>query len=174
LVILGNVLILLTFNLVILMKALTEMQESFLHNHVKHGMNPTQSARVAGYADPKQSAFQLVHSPAMIAKIRHEREKLFHTDLATTATATLRDVMESEEAPASAKVSACRTVLEVCGMLGKHSQKSNDNKSLSDMTADDLAVLIGSLEDSKQAMAKVIDGNNNSTETTQSSDIIKD
>ncbi len=154
------------------MKAFTERQNEFLHNHVKLGMNPTQSARVAGYADPKQSAFQLVHSPAMIAKIRHEREKLFHTDLATTATATLKAVMESEDAPASAKVSACRTVLEVCSLLGRNSQKVNDNKSLSDMTADDLAVLIGSLEDSKQAMAKVIDVNKNATEDVEDVEVI--
>ena len=145
--------------------AFTERQNEFLHNHVKLGMNPTQSARLAGYADPKQSAFQLVHSPAMIAKIRHEREKLFHTDLATTATATLKAVMESEEAPASAKVSACRTVLEVCSLLGRNSQKANDNKSLSDMSSEDLAVLIGSLEDTKQAMAKVVDVNKIATDS---------
>ena len=145
--------------------AFTERQNEFLHNHVKLGMNPTQSARLAGYADPKHSAFQLVYSPAMIAKMRHEREKRLHADLATTATATLKAVMESEEAPASAKVSACRTVLEVCSLLGRNSQKANDNKSLSDMSSEDLAVLIGSLEDTKQAMAKVVDVNKIATDS---------
>ena len=76
------------------MATLTPKQSTFLQHHVKHGMNPTVSARLAGYADPKQSAFQLVHSPAMIARIRLEREKLFHTDLATIATDTLKQVME--------------------------------------------------------------------------------
>ena len=114
---------------------MTPKQTTFLQHHVRHGMNPTQSARLAGYADPKQSAFNLVHSPAMIARIRLEREKLFHTDLATIATDTLKQVMESEEAPASAKVSACRTVLEVCNLLGKHSQTTGANsKDLSAMT----------------------------------------
>ena len=159
------------------MKALTEKQERFLYNHVRLGMNPTQSAREAGYSEAPQSAHQIVNSPKMLARIRHEREKLFQSDLATTATATLKQIMESEDAPASAKVSACRTVLEVCGMLGKHSQKSNNNKDLSDMSADDLSVLIGSLEDSKQAMAKVIEVNKNATEDIvdiEDIDIIKE
>jgi len=136
---------------------MTPKQNTFLQYHVKSGMNPTQSARLAGYADPKQSAFQLVHSPAMIARIRLEREKLFHTDLATIATDTLKQVMESEEAPASAKVSACRTVLEVCNLLGKHSSGGGgSNKDLSSMTPEELQSVINSLETSKQSMAKIV------------------
>jgi phage terminase small subunit len=151
------------------MATLTPKQNTFLQHHVKHGMNPTQSARLAGYADPKQSAFQLVHSPAMIARIRLEREKLFHTDLATIATDTLKQVMESEEAPASAKVSACRTVLEVCNLLGKHSQTTGANsKDLSSMTPEELESVINSLESSKASMAKVIN------EEEQATDIVKD
>ena len=151
------------------MATLTPKQNTFLLHHVKHGMNPTQSARLAGYADPKQSAFQLVHSPAMIARIRLEREKLFHTDLATIATDTLKQVMESEEAPASAKVSACRTVLEVCNLLGKHSQTTGANsKDLSSMTSEELESIINSLESSKASMAKVIN------EEEQTTDIVKD
>ncbi len=151
------------------MATLTPKQNTFLQHHVKHGMNPTQSARLAGYADPKQSAFQLVHSPAMIARIRLEREKLFHTDLATIATDCLRSVMESEESPASAKVSACRTVLEVCNLLGKHSQTTGANsKDLSSMTPEELESVINSLESSKASMAKVIN------EEEQTTDIVKD
>ena len=136
---------------------MTPKQNTFLQHHVRHGMNPTVSARLAGYADPKQSAFNLVHSPAMIARIRLEREKLFHTDLATIATDTLKQVMESEEAPASAKVSACRTVLEVCNLLGKHSQTTGANsKDLSTMTPQELSAVIHSLESSKASMAKIV------------------
>ena len=136
---------------------MTPKQTTFLQHHVRHGMNPTASARLAGYADPKQSAFNLVHSPAMIARIRLEREKLFHTDLATIATDTLKQVMESEEAPASAKVSACRTVLEVCNLLGKHSQTTgSNNKDLSSMTPEELSAVIHSLESSKASMAKIV------------------
>tara|TARA_B100001964_G_C14249676_1_gene609250 strand:- start:1914 stop:2369 length:456 start_codon:yes stop_codon:yes gene_type:complete len=151
------------------MATLTPKQSTFLQHHVRHGMNPTASARLAGYADPKQSAFNLVHSPAMIARIRLEREKLFHTDLATIATDTLKQVMESEEAPASAKVSACRTVLEVCNLLGKHSQTTGANsKDLSSMTPEELESVINSLESSKASMAKVIN------EEEQTTDIVKD
>ena len=93
----------------------------------------------------------------MIARIRLEREKLFHTDLATIATDTLKQVMESEEAPASAKVSACRTVLEVCNLLGKHSSGGGgSNKDLSSMTPEELQSVINSLESSKASMAKLV------------------
>jgi hypothetical protein len=65
--------------------------------------------------------------------------------------------MESEEAPASAKVSACRTVLEVCNLLGKHSQTSGgSNKDLSSMTPSELSAVINSLESSKASMAKIV------------------
>ena len=97
------------------------------------------------------------------------REKLFHTDLATIATDTLKQVMESEESPASAKVSACRTVLEVCNLLGKHSSGGGgSNKDLSSMSPEELQSVINSLESSKASMAKIVgpDG--------QTTDIIED
>ena len=153
----GNVLILLNFHLVILMAKLTKKQKDFVSYHVRDGINPTASARLAGYGNPKQSGFDLVkRSPSVIAEIQTQRIKYFHTDLATVATDTLRQVMESPDSPASAKVSACRTVLEVCSLLGKHSTGNDSTKDLSAMNPAELSAVIAKLEDSKISMAKVI------------------
>ena len=157
----GNVLILLNFYLVILMAKLTKKQKDFVSYHVRDGINPTASARLAGYGNPKQSGFDLVkRSPSVMAEIQTQRIKYFHTDLATVATDTLRQVMESPDSPASAKVSACRTVLEVCSLLGKHSTSNDSTKDLSAMNPEELSAVIAKLEDSKLSMAKVIEEEN--------------
>jgi len=140
------------------MAKLTKKQKDFVSYHVRDGINPTASARLAGYGNPKQSGFDLVkRSPSVMAEIQQQRLKYFHSDLATVATDTLRQVMESPDSPASAKVSACRTVLEVCSLLGKHSTSNDSTKDLSAMNPAELSAVIAKLEDSKLSMAKVIE-----------------
>ena len=136
-------------------KEFTERQDQFVYNLVRLGNNPTQSARLAGYKDPKQSAFNLVHSPKMIARIRQERHKIYQTDLAPVAVQTLKEVMQDTEAPSSARVAAARSCLELAGDLGKHSQaNAKSDKSLSDMSVDELASIIDKLDSEKIRLAK--------------------
>jgi hypothetical protein len=136
-------------------KEFTERQDQFVYNLVRLGNNPTQSARLAGYKDPKQSAFNLVHSPKMIARIRQERHKVYQTDLAPVAVQTLKEVMQDTEAPSSARVAAARSCLELAGDLGKHSQaNAKSDKSLSDMSVDELASIIDKLDGEKVRLAK--------------------
>ena len=136
-------------------KDFTERQDQFVYNLVRLGNNPTQSARLAGYKDPKQSAFNLVHSPKMIARIRQERHKVYQTDLAPIAVSTLKEVMQDTEAPSSARVAAARSCLELAGDLGKHSQANQKaDKSLSDMSVEELASIIDKLDGEKVRLAK--------------------
>ena len=138
-------------------KEFTERQDQFVYNLVRLGNNPTQSARLAGYKDPKQSAFNLVHSPKMIARIRQERHKVYQTDLAPIAVSTLKEVMQDTEAPSSARVAAARSCLELAGDLGKHSQANQKaDKSLSDMSVEELAAIIDKLDGEKVKLAKDI------------------
>ena len=133
----------------------TDKQNQFVHNLVRLGNNPTQSARLAGYADPSQSAFNLVHSPKMIARIRQERHKIYQTDLAPIAVQTLKEVMQDTEAPSSARVAAARSCLELAGDLGKHSQANQKaDKSLSDMSVEELASIIDKLDGETVRLAK--------------------
>jgi phage terminase small subunit len=144
----------------------TDKQDQFIHNLVRLGNNPTQSARLAGYADPKQSSFNLVNSPKVLARIRLERHKIYQSDLAPLAVQTLKDVMRDTEAPASARVASARTCLELAGDLGKHSQSNaRSDKNLADMSVEELASIIDKLDNEKIKLAKDV------TPDTQDKDI---
>jgi len=130
----------------------TDRQQEFITNLVRLGNNPTQSARLAGYKDPKQSAFNLVNSPKMCARIQQERLKLFQSDLSIVAVQTLKEVMQDKQAPASARVSACRSVLEIAGDF-KAGSKDTD-KSLSEMSPSELASIIDKLDIERARLAK--------------------
>ena len=136
-------------------KDFTERQDQFVYNLVRLGNNPTQSARLAGYKDPKQSAFNLVHSPKMIARIRQERHKVYQTDLAPIAVSTLKEILKDSTASSSSRVAAARCCLELAGDLGKHSQANQKaDKSLSDMSVEELAAIIDKLDGEKVRLAK--------------------
>ena len=120
-------------------------------------MPRTQAARLAGFKWPSRVAYQLEQSPKVIARIRNERNKLYQTELATTAVQTLKDVMGDPEAPASARVAAARTSLKLAGDIGKHSQANrNQDRNLAEMTPEELAAFIGHWEGERAKMAKDI------------------
>ena len=107
----------------------------------------------------------MTQSPKIIAKIRQERNKLYQTELATTAVSTLKDVMTDKEAPASARVSAARTAFELAGDIGKHSQANrNEIKNLAEMSTTELAGIIDALDAEKMKLAKDISPNDNKAE----------
>tara|TARA_R100000353_G_scaffold19309_1_gene17841 strand:- start:3084 stop:3518 length:435 start_codon:yes stop_codon:yes gene_type:complete len=135
---------------------LTEKQNNFVHYLVVEGKNPTESARLSGYDYPKQSAYSLTRNPSVIAIIRQTRQTLYQTDLSNIAVQTLKDVMQDPDAPASARVSASRTVLELSGDLGKNALDQQNNKNLSELTPDELGKLIDSWEEQRSSVAKKI------------------
>ena len=128
----------------------TDKQDQFIYNMVRLGNNPTQSARLAGYAVPRQSAFSLTQSPKILTRIRHERNKVYQTELSFRAVHTLKEVMEDTDAPASARIAAARTSLELAGDIGKHSRSQlNYEEDLSEMTREELNAVINTLEHEK-------------------------
>jgi len=125
------------YNIEICLKQLqiSDRQSSFIFYLVHQGKGRTEAARLAGFAAPRQSAFTLTQSPKIIAKIRQERNKVYQTELASTAVQTLKEVMEDTDAPASARIAAARTSLELAGDIGKHSQSQrNYEQNLAEMT----------------------------------------
>ena len=129
---------------------LSDRQSSFIFYLVHHGKGRTEAA-------PRQSAFTLTQSPKIIAKIRQERNKVYQTELATTAVKTLKEVMEDMDAPASARIAAARTSLELAGDIGKHSQSQRSyEQNLAEMTPEELSAIIDRWEGEKAAIAKDI------------------
>ena len=138
-------------------QALTEMQSLFVDYRVRCGMPKTQAARLAGFRWPKKSAYLLDQNPKIIAKIRHERNKLYQTELASQAVQTLKDTMDDRDAPASARVAAARTALELAKDIGKHSQANQKmDQPLSEMSPEQLAAIIGHWEEERMRIAKDI------------------
>ena len=134
---------------------LTDKQDLFVTYLVRDGLPRTEAARRAGYGAPATAAYDLMASPKVIAKIRNERNKLYQTELATSAVQTLKAVMSDPEAPASAKVAAARTSLELAGDIGKHAQANrSQDRNLSEMTPDELAAFIGHWEGERAKAAK--------------------
>jgi hypothetical protein len=73
-------------------------------------------------------------------------------DLANVATSTLRDVMDDKLAPASARVQAARTVLEMAGELGRGKSDAEDDRPLSELSADELTRLIDRWQDERTVL----------------------
>jgi len=76
---------------------LSDRQSSFIFYLVHQAKGRTEAARLAGFAAPRQSAFTLTQSPRIINKIRQERNKVYQTELASTAVQTLKEVMEDTD-----------------------------------------------------------------------------
>ena len=133
-------------------RELSDKQTEFIHGIVHLGLKQTESARRAGYNQPGQSAYNMMNSPGILSRIQHERLKLFQSDLSIVAVQTLKEVMQDKQAPASARVSACRSVLEIAGDF-KAGAKDTD-KNLSEMSPSELASIIDKLDIERARLAK--------------------
>jgi phage terminase small subunit len=130
---------------------LNPMQQKFVLK-MSEGLSPTAAAREAGYAQPGQAGFYNMRQPHIELAVRQARAARFSGELATIAANTLREVMTDTDAPASARVSAARLVLEVTREVGKGAQEADSGKELHEMTPDELAALIKKLDDQKRTI----------------------
>jgi hypothetical protein len=136
-----------------MLHGLTPMQQEFVKGVVKSTLSPTAAARAAGYLAPANASSGLSRSPHVVLAIRQERMRLFETDLGNVAAETLRSIMTDATAPAAARVSAARTVLEVTKELGRRQEDSAHDRALSEMSADELASLIDKWSGERAALA---------------------
>jgi hypothetical protein len=95
--------------------------------------------------------------PHVQAAIRLERQRFISGELANVATGTLQAIMTDKEAPAAARVQAARTVLEMSGEIGRHKRVDDEDRPLSELTADELTRMIDKWTEEKSALAKPID-----------------
>ena len=92
-------------------KNLTDKQSKFVDYYVAEGKTQTEAARLAGYSFPEYEGYRLVRQPRMIQVIQAARQKYYQTNLANVAVSTLQQVMQDQNAPPAARVSAARTAL---------------------------------------------------------------
>ena len=134
-------------------REISDRQREFVQYLVKDNKNATESARLAGYAHPKQSAYELTRNPSIIALMRQARRTLYESDLVNVAAETIRSVMLDLDAPASARVSAARTAMELAGDLGKNAEAADAGKTLAELSPDELSRMIDSWEQQRSALA---------------------
>ena len=132
---------------------LSEKQMSFVDHFVSGGLCQTDAAQCAGYNSPRTAAWRLLQNPRVLEAIRLCRQRYYSGDMARVATATIREIMLDADAPASARVSAARTTLELAGDLGRKDEQGNI-KQLSELTPDELSGMITAWEDERAALAK--------------------
>ena len=136
---------------------LSDRQSSFILYLAQQSKGHAEVASLTDFAAPRQSAFNLTQSLRIIAKIRQMRNKVYQTELASTAVQTLKEVMEDHDAPASARIAAARISLGLAGDIGKHSQSQrNYEENLPEMTPEELSAIIDRWEGEKAAIAKDI------------------
>ena len=138
----------------------TDQQKEFVQYLARENKNPTEAARMAGYLHPKQSAYDLTRNPSILLLIRQARQTVYQTDLASLAADTLKVVMLDPDAPASAKVSAARTSLELAGDLAKGENGNIDGRNLAELTPDQLASMIDRWESERADLAKDVTAQN--------------
>ena len=136
---------------------LTAMQRAFVVTLVRTGMTPTKAAEQAGYQHGNTASYDLLHMPHVVAAIRIERERYISADLANVATGTLRSILEDTDAAPAARVQAARTVLEMSGDIGRNKSSGDDERPLSEMSADELSRMIDRWQEEKAALATPID-----------------
>ena len=120
---------------------LTQKQKEFIESLIS-GMNPTQAARNTGYSHPGQASYLLMQNPKILAAIRLRRQTFYQGEFANLAVECLKNVMLDPLAPATARVSAARTVLELSGDLNGKDNNYNSDSSLAELTPDQLSLLI--------------------------------
>lgn len=133
---------------------LTDKQQAFIQCLVIDGKSQTESARIAGYAMPKNAAWDLLRNPKVHTALRLYRQTVYNGELASLSVRTLKNVMADPDASASAKVSAARTALELAGDISKDKGSGIEGKQLHELTPDQLAGLIDKLEQEKAQVAK--------------------
>ncbi len=131
---------------------LTIKQRAFVTTLVRTGCTPTQAARIAGYSDAKVSAHDLLRAAHIQTAVRFERSRYVMSDLANIATSTLKEVMLDHGSPASARVQAARTVLEMAGELSHAKAEALEDRPLSELSADELTRLIDQWQDERAAL----------------------
>jgi hypothetical protein len=132
------------------MAKLTLKQRKFA-KAIADGLPQQAAARVAGYADNSPQALRtqasrLMHLPDVLAEAHRHREQSI-AQTATRALSCLASIIDNEAAPAPARVSASKWVLEAAGH-GLEAAKllarigEGDDKSVSQLSAADLEHLV--------------------------------
>ena len=121
------------------------------------GKDPRSAARDVGYSE--SSGYRLTTTPKIQAALRAELVRRMATEGLPLAYSVLVQILRDENAPARVRVDAAKTVLDRGGMPAQRAiaAKETGEKSLSEMTTDELRNMVDKLESALSERAKPID-----------------
>ena len=138
---------------------LTQQQAAFVAAYLQDP-NASRAAIAAGYAH-REAGYQVIRSPAVQKALQDARSRLIETEGATMAYNTLVDLMKPGN-PGNVRLGAAKYLMDAAGHGAK--PESAKEKSLQDMSADELAETIARLDqalagkaDAAQPARQVID-----------------
>lgn len=124
---------------------LGERQMAFVMAYVENGGDRTKAADQAGYSNPKQSAADLMRSPAIRTAIQRE-QALAVAGMVALADKTLSVILGDEDQPAKVRIAAARVAYERGGVLKRAAldaaKPNGDAGDLADMTPEELQRVI--------------------------------
>jgi hypothetical protein len=129
---------------------LTDKQAQFLQAYIQHG-DVQRASITAGYSTP-QTGYGVLRTPNVQKALHDMRSRLIATEGATLAYQTLLDLLKPTN-PGNVRLGAAKYLMDAAGHGAK--PDSAREKSLQDMTADELAATIAKLD---QALADRADG----------------
>jgi len=121
---------------------LTAQQAAFVAAYLKNP-NASEAAKIAGYAH-REAGYQAIRSPNVQKALSDARSRLIETEGATIAYNTLVDLMKPGN-PGNVRLGAAKYMLDAAGHGAK--PDSAREKSLQDMSADELAATIAKLDE---------------------------
>jgi len=131
----------------------TDMQISFI-DAVSRGIEPLQAATDAGYAAPAATVYQLLRSPRVIEEIARNLERS-RVESGAVGLSVAREIAQQRAAPAAARMTAARTLMEWAGMLGRNGPQEKDP---ADMSTEELRQLLGRIDTEIVSRAKPVNG----------------
>jgi phage terminase small subunit len=128
-----------------LIETLTPAQQAFV-KAVLRGENPGRAAVAAGYNSEASANYLMSRHAGVIAAIREETVRALIVEDAPLARQTLRTIMQDTAAPANARVSAAKTLLDRAGYVApKHAEKA-DRKAVAELSSEELRDMIARIE----------------------------
>lgn len=107
-------------------------------------VDPVDAARLAKYAEPEVSAYDLLGRPAVQAALSARAVRHIFGRLLPAALVAHEEIIIDKSASPSARIQAIRAVYELSGIDGQtiHETTSNSGKSIAEMSRDELSDLV--------------------------------
>lgn len=126
---------------------LNDLQERFCVEYVERHADGTAAALAAGYSNSTAhtQVSRLLSLPTVAARIAVELDKQ-RTVSGVIGLSVLKEIARHAAAPAAARVTAARTLMEYAGMIGGKPHDPTAGKDPSEMSAEELRTLIARLD----------------------------